>query len=151
MRSASSPAALPPPRVGTTLLEVALVCAVVGVVTAIAAPAVRGVVDGVQLRAARDELAAACAAARQLAILRGQTVTLTVDEPDGRVVVATATDTVVRRDLAADYGVAVTATRTAVTFAPTGLGVGLSNLSVALARGRHADTVFVSRLGRVRR
>jgi Tfp pilus assembly protein FimT len=150
MRHAST-AAAPPPRAGTTLLEVALVCAVVGIATAIAAPGVRGVVDGVQLRGARDELVAACAAARQLAILRGQTVTLTVDAPRGVVVVATPVDTVVRRDLAADYGVRVAATRTAVAFAPTGLGVGVSNLSVVLTRGRVADTVFVSRLGRVRR
>ena len=137
-------------RAGTTLLELLVGRTLVALLAAVAAPATRAVVDAVQLRAAMSELAAACAAARQLAILRGQPVTVSVDDAAGTVVVATPTDTVVRRDVAALFGVRLAATRDAIAFAPTGLGHGAANLSVVVTRGRLADTLFVSRLGRVR-
>ena len=140
----------PVARPGVTLLELAVVCTLVALLTAIALPRTRALVDRVQLRGAVSELAAACAAARQLAILRGQPATLTVDDGAGTVTVATAADTVIHRPLTALFGVAVSATRDAVAFAPTGLGYGASNLSVVLTRGAASDTVFVSRLGRVR-
>ena len=139
-----------PPRAGTTLLELLVVCTLVALLAAVAAPATRAVVDAVQLRGAMSELAAACAAARQLAILRGQPVTVRVDDARGTVVVATPADTVVHRDVGALFGVRLAATRDAIVFAPTGLGYGAANLSVVVTRGRLADTLFVSRLGRVR-
>ena len=139
-----------PPRAGTTLLELLVVCTLVVLLAAVAAPATRAIVDRVQLRGAVGELAAACAAARQLAILRGQPVTLTVDAAAGTVVVATPADTVIHRDLASHFGVALDASRDAIAFAPTGLGYGAANLSVVVTRGALADTLFVSRLGRVR-
>ena len=140
----------PPTPRGATLLEVAVVCTVIGLLTAIALPRTRAVLDRVQLRGAVSELAAACAAARQLAILRGQAATLTVNDAAGTVTVATATDTVIHRNLVAAFGVTVASTRDAIAFAPTGLGYGAANLSVVLARGTAAETVYVSRLGRVR-
>jgi Tfp pilus assembly protein FimT len=141
----------PSPRRGATLLEIAIVCTVVAVLAAVAAPRTAQLVDRLRVRGAVEELAAACAAARQLAILRGQFVTVSIDVPAGAVTVATSVDTVIRRRLTASFGVALAATGSAVTYAPTGLGYGVSNLSVAVSRGRAADTVFVSRLGRVRR
>lgn len=134
-----------------TLLELAVVCAVIGLLSAIAFPRVRSLVDRLHVHAAVQEIAAACASARHLAILRGQPVTLTVADSAGTVIVAAATDTVVRRDLAQTLGVRLAASRDALTYGPTGLGYGVSNLSVVVTRGRAADTVFVSRLGRVRR
>lgn len=141
---------LPPARRGATLLELALACAIVALLAAVAVPRTRALVDRVQLRGAVSEIATACAAARQLAILRGQTATLTVDDASGTLTVAASADTVIRRDLAAAFGVTLAATREAVTFAPTGLGYGASNLTVVVARGAAADTLYVSRLGRVR-
>jgi len=38
-----------------------------------------------------------------------------------------------------------------MAYAPNGLGYGASNLTVVLRRGSAAETIFVSRLGRVRR
>ena len=146
------PFPLPPrhARRGTTLLEVTLVCVVVALLAALALPRVRWLLDRVQLRGALGEIAASGAAARNLAILRGQPVTLTIDDSAGTVVVATSGDTVIRRHVAAAFGVTLTATRDAVTYAPTGLGFGVSNLSVVVARNGAVDTLFVSRLGRVR-
>lgn len=137
-------------RRGTTLLELAVVCATVGLLAAIAFPRTRALLDRVRLRGAVSELATACAAARQVAILRGQTATLTVDDAAATLTVTTATDTVIHRDLQALFGVSLAATRDAIAYAPTGLGYGAANLTVVVTRGRAADTVYVSRLGRVR-
>lgn len=127
-----------------------MVCTLIALLTAIALPRTRALVDRVQLRGAVSDVTAACAAARQLAILRGRPAFVSVDAAAGTLTVATGTDTVIHRNLAAHFGVALAATRDAISFAPTGLGYGASNLSIVLTRGAAADTVFVSRLGRVR-
>jgi hypothetical protein len=49
------------------------------------------------------------------------------------------------------YGVRVTASRDSMAYDARGLGYGAANLSVVVHRGRVAETVYVSRLGRVRR
>lgn len=127
-----------------------MVCTLIALLAAVALPSVRALLDRLQLQGAVGEIVAACAAARQLAILRGQPVTLTVDDPRATITVATAADTLIRRDLDALFGVGVASTRDAITFAPTGLGYGASNLSIVVTRRAAADTVLVSRLGRVR-
>ena len=43
------------------------------------------------------------------------------------------------------------ASRLTVLYGPSGRGWGASNTSIAVTRGRWVDTLFVSRLGRVRR
>lgn len=138
-------------RCGATLPELTVVCAVIGLVAAIGVPRVRLLVDRLRVRGAVEEIAAACATARHLAVLRSQPATFTVDAAAGTVAVALASDTVVHRDLGGSFGVTLAATRDTVTYSPTGLTSGVSNLSIAVTRGRAADTLFVSRLGRVRR
>jgi hypothetical protein len=46
--------------------------------------------------------------------------------------------------------VALEATRDSLAYGPDGLGVGAANLRLVLRRGAAADTLSVSRLGRVR-
>jgi hypothetical protein len=46
--------------------------------------------------------------------------------------------------------VRLAATRDSMAYLPLGLGYGAANLRAVLTRGRASDTVFVSRLGRVR-
>ena len=136
---------------GTTLAELVVVCALVALLAALATPRVRDLLDRLEVRGAVDEIVAACATARHLAILRSQPAMVVVDGGAGTVTVVLAADTLVHRDLAASFGVRLAATRDTLTYAPSGLAYGVSNLSVAVTRGRAADTVVVSRLGRVRR
>jgi Tfp pilus assembly protein FimT len=147
VRTHAHPAA---PRRGTTLLELVLVCAVVALLAAVALPRTRRLVDQIEVRGAADELRALCAAARQLAVLRGQPVTLIVDATAGTATVIATPDTITQRRVAAAFGVRLHASRDAITYAPTGLGYGVSNLSIVITRGAATDTLFVSRLGRVR-
>jgi hypothetical protein len=48
------------------------------------------------------------------------------------------------------HGVRLGGTRDSLTYDPRGLGRGAANLSIVVRRGTIAETVFVSRLGRVR-
>ena len=73
-----------------------------------------------------------------------------VDEALSVVRVEADTQTLHRRDLSALHHVTLRATRDTVTYAPTGLGWGLANTTIVVARGARAESVTVSRLGRVR-
>jgi hypothetical protein len=48
------------------------------------------------------------------------------------------------------HGVTLESTRTSITYSQTGIGYGAGNLTLIIARNLAADTIFVSRLGRVR-
>jgi hypothetical protein len=48
------------------------------------------------------------------------------------------------------HGVRLAATRDSMTYYPDGLALGGANLSIVLSRGAAADTVIVSREGRVK-
>jgi hypothetical protein len=63
----------------------------------------------------------------------------------------TVGDVVVRKHaIAVTHGVSLTPSRTRMSYSPTGMGYGAANLSVVVRRNSVVDTVFVSRLGRVR-
>ena len=137
-------------RRGTTLLELALVLAIAGtLMTFFVIPAARAL-DRIQSRAAVSALAAACAFARQAAVTRGARTVVSLDTAGARVAVTVGADTLRVDDLGARYGVSLATSNATLTYAPTGLATGLSNLRAIVRRGRAADTVTVSRLGRVR-
>ena len=58
-------------------------------------------------------------------------------------------DTVFARDVGATRRTTIAVTRDSITYAPTGLGYGAANTRIIVARGRWADTITTSRLGRV--
>jgi hypothetical protein len=58
---------------------------------------------------------------------------------------------VLERGVQALYGVRLSATRDSMAYDARGLGYGAANLSIVAHRGRVAETLYVSRLGRVRR
>jgi Tfp pilus assembly protein FimT len=138
-------------RRGITLLELALAMAIAGLVVAAGVSGAQRMLDGMSVRAATGEAHTLFGAARQLAILRGRRVTLQIDTSRGRLVVVANADTLRLRELTEVHGVRLAATRLATTYEANGLGYGASNLTLVLTRGRAADTLTVSRLGRVRR
>jgi Tfp pilus assembly protein FimT len=138
------------PRRGATLAELLAALALAALLAGAGVRAVSALADGAAAHAAGAELRATFAAARAAAARRGTRTAVRLDSARARATVHAGHDTLGRLALGAAYGVRLSATRDSMAFAPLGLGYGAANLRVVLARGRAADTVTVSRLGRVR-
>lgn len=138
-------------RRGFTLVDLALTVTIACVVIAVALSAARRLLDGMSVRAAAGDAHTLFGAARQLAILRARMVTLEIDTAGTRLIVRAGMDTLRVRELGEVHGVRLAATRLNTTYGANGVGYGASNLTLVVQRGRAADTLTVSRLGRVRR
>jgi Tfp pilus assembly protein FimT len=143
------------PRVGTTLLELALVLSILGVLFGLAYPTLRHGLDVVAVQGARDALGSGVARTRTAAVSRGG-ATLMLDLRDARFwVESTSGDTVgAPVDLAARYGARLDvdgapADRVALRF--DGLGIGrVTNRTFQLRRGRAIARLTLSAYGRPR-
>jgi len=139
-------------RRGVTLLELAVVLALVGVLAGLALPAARRFADAIAAEHAARSIVAAHRVARFTAIMRSRRTLLTVGADSLTVRAVQGTDTVtlwVHQGPAA-HAVALTGPSYALGFAPTGLPLGVSNATFRLTRGSAVRRVVVSRLGRTR-
>jgi Tfp pilus assembly protein FimT len=127
-----------------------VVLLVIAILLALGIPHLTGAADRAATRAAARELGSLLASARQRALYLRAPVAVSIDTAAGTVRVWSDTTVFTNRSLKAAYGVGLAASRDSLAYDPRGLGIGAANLSVALKRGRAAETVFVSRLGRVR-
>lgn len=137
-------------RPGVTLPELMVACTILAVAAGIAAPRARGVVDGLRVRQAAHEVSSAVMLARAAAIRRGEPSRLIVDRAAGTLRLESGADTLLRRDLRGMHRVSLRASQDTITYAPTGLGFGVSNSTIVVSLGVRAETVTVSRLGRAR-
>jgi Tfp pilus assembly protein FimT len=138
---------------GATLPELTVVTLIVGVLASLVVPPVRRYLDQAAVRGATDRLVAVHAVTRQSAILSGRLSRYVVDRGTNSLVLSLRTpqgrwDTL-RVVPLGDLRLAVS--QPTVTFSPLGLGYGASNTTVIFARGASAETVTVSRTGRLRR
>jgi prepilin-type N-terminal cleavage/methylation domain-containing protein len=140
----------PTRRIAFTLAELLVVLAVFGVLFAIAVLRVGAAADRTAVRAATAEAATTLQSARNAAIYRRAPVAVFIDTLRATLLSRADTEVLARRDLWLSYGVRLTATRDSMAFDARGLGIGAANLSLIARRGRFADTLFVSRLGRLR-
>lgn len=97
---------------------------------------------------ASRETADLLAYARDYAVAASVRTAVRFDDAQGRVIVHAGPDTIARGSFARS-GVTLAATRDSMAYAPSGLGVGAANLRIVLSLGTRADTITVSRLGRV--
>ena len=144
-------------RQGFTLVEQLAVLVLTAVVLAAGIPHVIAQRDAAAVRQAIVSVRGAFGTARDHAIASGARTAVRFARESGAsgafsgtVVVHASSDTMHRLPLGALLGVTLVASRDSMTYLPSGLGVGAANLSVTIARGRFADTLTVSRLGRVR-
>ena len=137
-------------RPAFTLLELTLTMTIVALCLALVAPRFAALRDGASVRGASNEIGAAFSNAREMAIARATTVAIVFDTAAGAVELRSGGQRITRRTLGALYGVRVTTNRDSAVYDARGLGYGVSNLSVTVRRGAMADTLTMSRLGRVR-
>jgi type II secretory pathway pseudopilin PulG len=137
-------------RRAVTLAELLLALTVAGTLMALAVPLMKDALDRAAVRSAARDIATAFAAARAEALTRRSDVRVVFDSAGGVVSVRGPGGTRAR-PVGSIYGVVFGATRDSMSYDGWGLGRGAANLTVVVARGRARDTLFVSRLGRVRR
>jgi prepilin-type N-terminal cleavage/methylation domain-containing protein len=141
---------MPAFRRGMTIVELLVMVAILGVLAAIAVPRAITVMDRLSVRGATQDVVLTLAAARAAASRGDAYVSFVADTRAGRVRAVSGGEVLVERDLARVRGIRLAASRESVTFAPGGLGWGAANTTVIVSRGSRADTVVMSRLGRVR-
>ena len=137
-------------RSAFTIIELTIVVCVLAVLSAIAMPTATRLVDRIRVRAAVTEIESLFEAARHIAIVRATQTSVEIDTAERMISVTVDGDTVRRGALGAELGVHLAANRSAMTYSPTGVGYGAANLSVVVGKNSSVDTIFVSRLGRVR-
>ena len=137
-------------RTAFTVPELLIVMTIVGVVMAIAIPKAKASLDHVSVRAAASDIRATLTYARMLAMAGGLPVAVDVDSATGTLRVRRGQEQILKRGIGDAHGVRLGKTRDSLTYDPRGFGRGAANLSVLVRRGVSVETVFVSRLGRVR-
>ena len=145
---------LPPTRAsraGATIAELTAVLTVVALLGAVALPRLGRALDSIAVHSAISAIASACAVARSAAIMRGAVATVSVSPADRRVTVSVGADTILTRALDEPPSrLTLAVSQNTIAYGPTGLGFGVANTSVVARQGDVADTLYTSRLGRVR-
>jgi Tfp pilus assembly protein FimT len=137
-------------RPAFTIFELTITLCILSILSAIAIPRVGRLLDSIHVHGAATEVESLFSVARHLAISRGALSTVEVDPAKRAMYVSIGEDTLRRLELGTTHDVQLAATRTRMAYGPTGMGYGAANLSVVVRRNASVDTVFVSRLGRVR-
>jgi prepilin-type N-terminal cleavage/methylation domain-containing protein len=138
-------------RSGFTIIEVVFVMTISAILATITIPRAGRFIDGIEVRGATTEAAAMFSFARNYAIAHSTQATLEIDASAQTLSIKSSGQTIETRDLGAAHGVSISTNRTSITYSPIGVGYGAANFTMVLSRGRAADTIVVSRLGRVRR
>lgn len=137
-------------RTGSTLVEQMVILTVLGVLSALAFRGISTVLDDLAVRAAAREVRDVFASAREHAVASGVRTAVQIDPAFALLTALAGVDTVTTRPVGQLHGVTVQSSRDSMAYSPSGLGYGASNLSIVLVRHARAETVTVSRLGRVR-
>ncbi|GMV09550.1 MAG TPA: type II secretion system protein [Gemmatimonadaceae bacterium] len=138
-------------RAGYTLVESTVVLAVIGIISSMAIPAIARLRDRAAVHGATSALTSTLADARHHASRWQRHTAVRFDTAAGRVVVHAGSDTLARAMLHDVFGVTLATTRDSIAFYPSGLGFGAANTRLIVGRGAAAETVTVSRAGRVKR
>lgn len=138
---------------GATLLELMTVTLIIGVLASVVTPPARRYLDRAAVSGAAARLVSVHEVARQTAILKGRLARYVVDRGRNTLILSLKSpqgvwDTVRTVPLG---DVRLTVSQPTVTFNPLGVGSGASNSTVIFARGAAAETLTVSRTGRLRR
>lgn len=140
-------------RRGFTLVELAVVILITGLLLLLGLPRLAGVFDRIAVNQAAGELTTTLAVARSLAISYGMRTRVTIGY-DSLEVDSLGRDGWARwRSFPGPeaHGVSLTVSNPVLQYNGIGIGWGFSNTKVVLRRGSHSETITTSRLGRVKR
>lgn len=137
-------------RAGVTLLELCLVLTIIGLLASVAVRQVGHALDRAAARAAIVEAAAVFARARDEAVAQRTPASVRLDTVGDALELRMGGVTLSRAALGHAHGVSLEANRDSLAFDVRGLGYGAANLTLVARRGRAAESLVVSRLGRLR-
>lgn len=137
-------------RQGHTLIELVLTMAILAVASLTGLYALRASLDTMATRDAVRAAGALVARARDEAVALHTPVSVRIDTATATLQLQSRAGTLTRLALGSLHGVALATTRDSISFDARGLGYGAANLTLVARRGLAADTLVVSRLGRVR-
>jgi prepilin-type N-terminal cleavage/methylation domain-containing protein len=137
-------------RRGLTLIEVLIVLTIAGTLMAMAYPRAQLTLDRISVHSAASDLAMMLGSAREFAINSSSSVAVDFSDPSVGIRVRRGSAVLYSRNIASAHGVELKQTRDSLAYGPLGLGLGAANLSIIVRRRAAVETVFVSRLGRVR-
>jgi type II secretory pathway pseudopilin PulG len=140
----------PRPRMAFTLAELALVLAIAGLLSLIGVRQLQLHLDHLATRSAVTEAALLVIRARDEAVAQHTAITLRVDTATSTLTLDARGERLAVHTLGHAYGVKLTATRDSIAFDARGLGYGAANMTLIARRREAANTLVVSRLGRVR-
>lgn len=137
---------------GMTLIELAMVLVIMGLLASAAGPSVAGMRDRYLVTSMATAVANAHNRARIHAVLTGAAAELEVRTDSLIVRSVTGIDTTVVWTAPGplSQGIALGGAPRVLRFAPTGITMGFANATFVLTRGSGHRQVVVSRLGRVR-
>ncbi|MEA2762159.1 MAG: hypothetical protein QOD47_1443 [Gemmatimonadaceae bacterium] len=133
-----------------TLIELTVTLCILSILSAIAVPRAGRLLDGIHVRGATIQIESLFSTARHLAIARGTQTMVEIDTVAREISISADGARLRNAKIGADHDVRLFATRSSMSYSATGMGYGAANLSVVVRRNASVDTVFVSRLGRVR-
>lgn len=133
-----------------TLLDCVAAITIMGIITAVSIPKAANFLDSLAVHGAVSDAFAIFSTARATAVSRAAQTSVDIDTVRMVMLVRAGTDTILKRDLAQNHQVKLSASRQTITYSANGLGYGAGNLTLVIKRGRAVDSLFVSRLGRVR-
>jgi prepilin-type N-terminal cleavage/methylation domain-containing protein len=138
------------PNRGFTIIEMVIVITIAGLLSAITISRAGGFIDRIEVRGATMEVESMFSRARHIAIARATPTILDIEPTTNSLSLRGSSEVLSSRNLYAAHGVRLGTNRTSITYSPIGVGYGAANFTMILSRGRAADTIYVSRLGRVR-
>jgi prepilin-type N-terminal cleavage/methylation domain-containing protein len=139
-------------RRGYSLPELMMVVAIVGLLTALALPPSRRLLDGIAVQNGARQIRAAHFRARMHAVAFGRTTLLELGPDTIRILSISGSDTTLTWQSAgpAADGLTLTGPSHPLIYSPLGMTMGLSNGTWHLTYGSASRDVIVSRLGRLR-
>jgi type II secretory pathway pseudopilin PulG len=137
-------------RPALTLLELVIVLVIIGLISIIAVRELGHYLDRLAVRTAVAEAAEVVSRARDEALARHALVSVRIDTSRGTLSLRARGQPLAMHALGHALGVSLSTTRDSLAFDVRGLGYGASNLTLVARRGRAAETLVVSRLGRTR-